>query len=410
MIRRFKEYIRMAFRNLERQRTRSFLTMLGIFIGIALVVALISLGQGMKNEINNQFQTLGNDKIFIQPKTSIMGMSGSNAGSQLTKKDADFLKQQQGIQAVSYYAMTSAKIHYHDSTKYFLVAGVPTTTRELQLINSMWGSYLGEGELLAPGDTHKANLGFYHQQKELYDGKNINLNSKLTINGIDFRAKGFYKPIGDSIDDKMIVIPYKTFEEITGIHNRVDFIILQVADEKNLDTIAQQLTRELTRYHGLPEGHEDFTLQTPDELMESFNTIINVVQGVFIGIALLSLLVGIIGIMNTMYTSVLERKKEIGIMKAIGAQKKDILTLFLLESGLLGLVGGIIGILLGIGLATAVEKISTKILGATFLKASYSIGLILGSLALSFIIGLLAGTLPAKQASEENPTETLRDE
>ena len=404
------EFSKLSFRNLSRQRTRSFLTMLGIFIGIAAIVALISLGQGMKSEINGQFQNLGNDKIFIQPKTSMMGISGRMSGSQLTTKDVDFLKQENGVELVSFYSTTTAKISFRDSTKYYLLTGVPTSTKEIELMNSMWNVNILKGELLTQGDNHKANLGFYHSERELYSGKNLEVHSKFKINDIDFTAKGFYEPIGDSIDDKMILIPYKAFEEISGIKDRVDFIIIKLNDPSKTSELSDQITRDLTRYRGLEQGKEDFDVQTPEDLLESFNTIINIVQGVFIGIALISLLVGIIGIMNTMYTSVLERKKEIGIMKAIGAQNKDIAMIFIIESGFLGMAGGIIGIILGISLSTGVELISTKILGASFLKASYSIYLILGSLLLSFAVGVVAGTMPAIQASKQDPTETLRDE
>jgi len=361
------EFSRIAFRNISRQKTRSALTMLGIFIGIAAIVALISLGQGMKTEINSQFQDLGNDKIFIQPKTSLLGMSGSMSGSQLTTKDVEFLEQENGVEGVSFYASTTAKIEFSDSTRYYLITGVPTDTKSLELISSMWSSDIYAGELLSPGDNYKADLGFYHAEKNLYGGKNMDVHSRFTINDVDFTAKGFYEPIGDSIDDKMIIIPYKTFEELSGVEDRVDFIIVHISDPEKTGEISDQITRDLTRYRGLEQGKEDFDVQTPEDLLESFNTIINIVQGVFIGIALISLLVGIIGIMNTMYTSVLERKKEIGIMKAIGAQNKDIAMIFIIESGFLGMAGGIIGIILGISLSTGVEIISTKILGASFL-------------------------------------------
>ena len=157
-------------------------------------------------------------------------------------------------------------------------------------------------------------------------------------------------------------------------------------------------------------GKEDFVVDTPEDLLESFDTVLNVVQAVFIGIALVSLFVGSVGIANTMYTSVLERHKEIGIMKAIGAKNSNIFLLFLIESGLLGLVGGTIGVICGIILAKSVEIISTAVLGKSFLVAYISWPLIIGSLLFAFILGSTVGSLPARSASKLPAVETLRDE
>ena len=148
-------------------------------------------------------------------------------------------------------------------------------------------------------------------------------------------------------------------------------------------------------------------MQTSEELIKSVNTILGVVQAIFIGIAAISLLVGGIGIMNTMYTSVLERTHDIGIMKAIGARNSDILSIFLLESGLLGLAGGAIGVLLGVGLSKLVEYFGSQSVG--MLQASFSWHLIGGALAFSFIVGMISGALPARQASRMHPVEALRE-
>ncbi|MEK6820731.1 MAG: FtsX-like permease family protein, partial [Nanoarchaeota archaeon] len=161
---------------------------------------------------------------------------------------------------------------------------------------------------------------------------------------------------------------------------------------------------------GEKEGQETFSVQTSSQLLESFNSIFAVVQAVFVGIAAISLIVGGIGIMNTMYTAVLERTKEIGTMKAVGAKNSDILLIFLFESGLLGLVGGAIGIGLGIGIGKAVEIIAQQQLGTPFLRASFSLTLILGALLFSFVVGSVSGVLPALQASRLKPADALRYE
>ena len=163
----------------------------------------------------------------------------------------------------------------------------------------------------------------------------------------------------------------------------------------------------MRRDHDVKEGEEDFQVTTSIQLMEGFNNILNVVQIVLIGIAAISLFVGGIGIMNTMYTSVLQRRKEIGIMKSIGATNTAILTIFLFESGILGIIGGTIGVIFGLLLSKGVE-LGASLAGIDLLKAYISIPLIMSALVFSFLIGALSGFMPAKQASKLQPVDALR--
>ena len=156
------------------------------------------------------------------------------------------------------------------------------------------------------------------------------------------------------------------------------------------------------------EGEEDFSVQTPIQSLQSVNTIISIINLVVSGIAGISLLIGGIGIANTMFTSVLERTKEIGVMKSIGAQNKDILAIFLIESSLIGLVGGIVGGLIGLALAFGVSGIANSFFGENILQVAFSPSLLFASLGFSFVIGALSGIIPAYQASRLNPVEALR--
>ncbi|MCF7799239.1 ABC transporter permease [Candidatus Woesearchaeota archaeon] len=409
---RFTEFFNISFQSLKRRRLRSWLTMIGIFIGIAAVVSLISLGQGMEDAIYEQFENIGSDKLFVQPKTGFGGTGGDNTGfAPLTENDVRFLENQGGVKAVSSYVFTSAKVEFQGSTKYFNLLGIPTEPRQLELIAAVMGTDIDKGRMLEQGDNKVAAVGFYHAERNLYDGRNMEVNNKFTLNDEhNFRVIGIFEPIGSGEDDTMIVIPLDVLREVTGIEERIDFIIVQVNEGTDPRKLGDELERSLARYRDVKEGQEDFSIQTPEDLLASFETILAIVRWVLIGIASISLLVGAIGIMNTMYTSVLERNKDIGIMKAIGAKNSDIFTLFLIESGLLGLVGGILGVIIGIGLAKLVEVISAAVLGKTFLIAHLSIELVAISLGLAFIVGALAGSLPALQAAKLQPVETLRDE
>jgi len=166
----------------------------------------------------------------------------------------------------------------------------------------------------------------------------------------------------------------------------------------------------LRKSRDVTEKTQDFTVLTPEEVLESFGTILNIVTSFLLGVAAISLLVGGIGIANTVYTSVLERTREIGVMKAIGAKNKDILYIFLIESGLIGLVGAIIGIAFGIGVVKTIEWIAVNQLATSLLRAAIPIPLILGLLAFGFLIGAISGIWPAWKATKVKPVEALRYE
>ncbi|MGM5479873.1 MAG: ABC transporter permease [Nanobdellota archaeon] len=405
-----RDYINIAWQSLKRRRLRSWLTLIGIIIGIAAVVSLISLGQGVEEAIYEEFESIGSDKLFIEPD-SLFSSQGEGAGSnKLTVDDREFVSRLNGIRAVSSYTMTSAKIKYHDSTRYYSIVGVPTTRESLSIYKESFTAELEAGRDIEQGSGSVVVAGIHHAQKGLYDGENLDINSKIEINNNNFRVIGFYGPLGNSVDDKMLVMSENTFQEVSGINDRVDTIIVQIQDDKKPTEVAQTITRELAWHRDERVEDKTFTVKTPEDLLESVQNILDVVSAVLIGIAAISLFIGGVGIMNTMYTSVLERNKDIGIMKAIGARNKDIFILFAIESGLLGLVGGFIGIILGTGLAKAVEEISRLALGKTYLIAHVSIELFLGTILFSFIVGIIAGSLPALQAAKLQPADTLREE
>jgi len=408
---RIKEYFKIATQSLARRKLRSWLTLIGIFIGIAAVVALISLGQGMEQAIVGEFQKIGGDVLMIQVDSNLGSVGEGTAKNPLTIKDAEFLEGLGGIKTMTYYVFGSVKVEYQGITHYHNVIGVPTEQSRLELFNSFYSSYgFEEGRSLEAGDKNSIVMGWYHKVKGLWDGKNVNVGDKIIINDNNFHVVGIIGPTGSPQDDKQLLMTERAFRKYVQDTKRVDMIILKVQDKESVEKTADEVTRQLARYRGLKVEDKDFTVQTPEDILKSFKKILNIVQAVLIGIALISLFVGGIGIMNTMYTSVVERNKEIGIMKAIGARNEDIFALFFIESGLLGLTGGIMGIIIGTGMAWLVELISSQVLGKSFLQAYFSWELFLGAVLFSFIVGALAGTLPAIQATKQKPADTLRDE
>ena len=199
-------------------------------------------------------------------------------------------------------------------------------------------------------------------------------------------------------------------KEIFNTSDRVDYIVVQIQAGADVEEVSAKIEKKLLDFRGLTEKTKDFTIVTPEELLRSIGAVLNIITAFLLGVAAISLVVGSVGIANTMYTAVLERYREIGVMKAVGARNSDIMTIFLIESGLLGLVGGIIGIVLGIIIGKIVEYIAIAQLHTTLLQAPSPPLLIIGCLAFAFIVGSIAGTFPAWQASQIKPVQALRYE
>jgi len=266
-----------------------------------------------------------------------------------------------------------------------------------------------DGRGIKEGDKFKVVVGYNHIYKNTWE-RPLKIGSTIQMEGYDFKVVGVLEKIGNPIDDNIIYLPKETLKEILNIEDEESQIVVNVYQEFNPIDVAKDIERKLRKSRGEKEGQETFDVQTSEQMLESFNSIFGIVQAVLVGIAAISLLVGGIGIMNTMYTAVIERTREIGVMKAIGARNLDILFIFLFEAGLLGLVGGTIGIGIGIGLGKGVEYIASTMLDTDLLQAIFPLYLIIGALFFSFLIGTLSGILPAMQATKLRPADALRYE
>jgi putative ABC transport system permease protein len=402
-----KDYLLIAFGSMQKRFLRTSLTMLGIFIGIAAVVALISLGQGMQNAINAQFAGIGSDKIIIQAATAGMGPPGANSASSIGKHDLDIISQTAGVKASFGRLLRSVSADFQGESENLFVASTPDAEPDRQLSIDTNTLRVDQGRMLKSADRGKLVVGNNVWAGKQF-AKEMTVGSKIFLNGKQFDIVGLMPKIAINID-MAVFMNEEDAREILGEKDKFSMIVAQVAPGEDISKVADRISRAMRRDRHQKEGYEDFTIQTSEEIIASVNTILGVVQAVFIGIALISLLVGGIGIMNTMYTAVLERKRDIGVMKAIGARNSDVMLIFLLESGLLGLTGGIIGVLIGAGLSKSVELIAKGIIG-NLIQASFPWYLIAGALAFSFTIGVISGTFPAMQASRLPPVEALRGE
>ncbi len=403
-----KDHFFLAFSNLKRRGLRSWLTMIGIFIGIAAVVGLISLGQGLQGAINEQFEQLGKDKIMIQSKSPGLPGSASSEKLILTTKDLEAIKNVRGVDNVVGILMKISVLNFKEESKITYIIGI--NPEDISFFSQMQDFKIIDGRLLKKGDVYKAIVGYDNTIDGKIWEKGVEIGSTIEIKGIDFKVVGILGKIGSSYDDAAIYAPKETLRELLDVKNEESEIIAKAQEGFTPSEVADAITRKLRQERDEKKDQETFNVQTSEQLLMTFTNIFGIVQAVLVGIAAISLVVGGIGIMNTMYTSVLERTKEIGTMKAVGAKNSDILQIFLFESGLLGLVGGSIGVVLGVGLGKSVEYIAKIALGTDLLRASISFPLIAGALTFSFLIGTLSGVLPAMQASKLKPVDALRYE
>lgn len=406
----FRDYFSLALKNLLLRRLRSLLTIIGIVIGIVSVVALISVGKGMQNAINEEFKTVGQDRIIIKPGggafAGSMPVTSEFSTDKLYEHDVNIIKDVKGIDKATGVLIETGGVEYNEKIKYISVFGVPTDLESTNFISAINFFLVDEGRQFSPSDKYKAIIG-YDVARSLF-GKRIGTDIKLKIQGAEFKVVGVQKKSGSPVHDRMVRIPIELARGLFDKENdEVSTIFSNVEKGCSPEEIALGIKKSLRKDHDVEEGEEDFTVTTSSQLISGFNNILNIVQIVLIGIAAISLFVGGIGIMNTMYTSVLQRRKEIGIMKSVGAKNYQILVIFLIESGLLGMVGGVVGVILGILIGKGVEY-GAMAVGLDILKAYVSAPLVICVLLFSFFVGSLSGLLPARKAARLQVVDSLR--
>ncbi|MCF7866059.1 ABC transporter permease [Candidatus Woesearchaeota archaeon] len=403
-----RDYFNIAWKSVTRRGIRSWLTMLGIFIGIAAVVSLISLGAGLKLAVAQQFNILGAERITIQAKGIGGGPPGLNVANPLTDDDLKVIQRVRGVDIAAGRLIVPATVVVNNEIYNTYIGSTPKNKDEKEWINEISNLDIEFGRELKSTDKNKITIGNdYHTKKSF--GKNLNLGDSIEINGQNFEIVGIHEKKGAFTVDGVIAMNEEVMRELFNEPTDYSIVAVKASDTKEMDETVERINKALRKERNLDEGKEDFTTQTSVQSLNSISQTLDIVTILLSGIAAISLFVGGIGIMNTMYTAVLERQADIGIMKAIGGKNKDIFMMFFIESGFLGLAGGIIGILLGIGIGKFVEFIGTVALGSNLLKASFSPELLIGALLFSFIVGAAAGTLPALGAAKMNPVDALRD-
>ena len=403
------DYLIFVFRNLARRKLRTWLTLLGIFIGMTAVVALITLSQGMQTAINQQFQRVGSNRITITPGGARTMLESGFSTIKLTEDDVKVVKKVKGVEFATGTLTRIDFATFKGETQRVLLLGLDSDQETTRFVKKVGLFDIAQGRNPRKDEKGVVVVGYDVANKKFK--KKINVGDKLIIRNKEFKVIGVQEKIGTGIHDRVVRMPKKELKNLLGItDDEVSTIFVRVIPTENTEEVAERIKKALRKSRHVEEGSEDFNVQTSKQIIEAFTNILLIIQVMLIGVASISLLVGGVGVMNTMYTAVLERVREIGVMKAVGARNMDILLIFLIESGMLGLIGGLIGLLFGYSISKIAEVIAYKLLESRILVITLSPTLIVLVLGFSFVVGALSGLAPAYQASKLKPIEALRYE
>ena len=394
------EYIRISFNSLRRRKLRSWLTIIGIIIGISAIVSLTLIAQGTENAVNEAFEQFGTDVILVQGGATFSRPTPGEYG--LSDRDINFFESFGEVDFVIPYSYDTQEVEFKDEKKYPIVYAIDT---------ELWDEFLKrsnfeveKGRAFQDGETGSVVVGWKLNQ-DYFENK-VDLKSRIKIGGKSFKVVGIYERVGNDADDTAISMNIDDARKVYAPEDKVTGAQIIVKDGVDIDEFAEYLEEEYEDYR----GDKNFVLSTSTAILEQINSVLGILQYVVVGIAGIALIVGSVGIANTMYMSVLERTKEIGIMKSIGATNNAILTMFLIESAFFGIVGGIIGCTIGILMAViakfAIEAFAPGIPFLILIDPS----VIIGALIFSAISGIVSGILPARNASKLNPVDALRYE
>jgi len=402
-----KDHFFLALGNLKHRGLRSWLTILGVFIGIAAVVALISMGNGLETAITGQFGALSVDTLTIQNKGTGFGPPGSTVVEKLNNRDLEILESVNGVDLVVPRLIRIGSLEYNGVRGFGFAADIPQDDEKKDFIYNNFNFEAEEGRLLQKEDQGKVMLGNHFLDTDDFE-KPLRVGKNVLVNGKSFEVIGFLEHSSTFQLNSVVFMNSEDLIDLLDVEDEYDLFVVQVRDKDQIENVAEEIERKLRNDRDEKISEETFTVQTPLQTLSAITTILSIINLIVVGIAAISLLVGGIGIANTMYTSVLERTSEIGIMKAVGAQNRDILYIFLIESGLLGLVGGIVGAIVGLGISLFISNIANQALGADLFRVAVSYPLLIGAVLFSFIVGIISGVFPARQASKLNVVEALR--
>jgi len=403
----FVDILTESWISISGNKLRSFLTVLGIIIGVMAVVIMVAVGETVQKSISDQFSSLGTNTIVIRAGAARSGGVRTGNRQTLTITDAEQIKRLPDVMAITPAQMGNAQVIYGNKNWATMILGANPDYLTIQNIDIEHGTFFD--------DTAVKNASTYaiigpDTATELGLPENP-VGEIIRIQNMPFVVIGVMKARGDSAfgsQDDMIIIPVTTLKKrLQGskFPDSVTMIALKIFPDADNNIVIEQITSLLRQRHRIKDGDEDdFQITDMKQIMETMDTVTGYLKLLLIAIAAVSLLVGSIGIMNMMLTSVAERTREIGIRKAIGARERVIIIQFLSESVMISFIGSMVGLVLGVGLSQGVGRF---ILGY---NVPFSIWPVILSVTVAVVVGLSSGVMPAIKAAKLNPIDSLRYE
>ncbi|MEW6721907.1 MAG: ABC transporter permease [Candidatus Micrarchaeota archaeon] len=398
-----------SYSSLLRRSLRSWLTITGMVIGVIAIVVILSVSEGFNDDITKQISAFGADQMFIYPVSDISEAFSGGSGAlpqtsgKLRQADVDDIDGIPGVKNVARSLFGRVSMDFKDNNiTGFVFAADPE-------FFEMYPDYIEveSGRAYREGDARVAFFAADAATK-LFGKDEVKVGSVVRMNGEDFRVVGIQKRIGTSLssqDDSAIYVPFDDGKDLFRgqiLEDEVAYIAVQVDEGFDPDEIKDTIEHKLAANHKVRPDDLDFSVITAEQISEIVGTILLSIQVVLAAVTLIASLVGAIGIANTMFMNVLERVREIGILKAVGAGERDILLIFLIESAIIGVAGGSIGLVLGYGALNVI-------------RALFAIPFVLQPQVVVFVFifsmgtGMAAGFIPAWRASKMDPVEALRD-
>ncbi|MCL2338493.1 MAG: ABC transporter permease [Proteobacteria bacterium] len=404
----FNDILKESWLSISGNKIRSFLTILGIIIGVMAVVVMVTFGETVQKKIDDQFSSLGTSNMTIRPGAA--QASGVRTGNRmtLTIQDADAIRQLPGVVAVAPVKMMGSSIIYGNQNWSTSVVG---TNTDYQIVNSI---EIQDGGTFFDYSAQRNGANYVVLGPKVVDSLQMPANPVgqiVRVGNVPCIVVGVMKSRGDTMggnQDDMAILPITTLTQrlqSSRFPDAVSMITLKLAEDADNTLSMQTITELLRERHKLKDGDaDDFQIMSMQQVLDTMNTITGFMKMLLISIASVSLLVGSIGIMNMMLVSVAERTREIGIRKAIGAKERHIITQFLSESILISFIGSMMGLIIGVVLAKILVPIVLQY------SAPISIPAIILSVVVAVVVGIASGVFPAFKAARLNPIDSLRNE
>lgn len=392
--------------NISHRKVRTWLSVIAIVIGISSILLLVSLSSGLNKVIKGEFEKLGKDNIIVKPGGVLAPIQADISLARLEDKDLKVIKQVKGVKYATGFLIKRANIEFKGERKSLNVMGVIDDKDTKDIMGSYYIFDILEGRDIK--SKYDAVLG-YKTANNLFK-KKIKIGDKIKINNTRFKVVGIQRKSGSRVHDYYIKINLDGLKEIITDGEHYSMLFVKVDEHYDVNKVVEKIKLRLRKTRNVKENNEDFNIESVTKIAQTFTSIISIINAVLIAIASISLVVGGVGIMNTTFTAVLQRTKEIAIMKAIGAKNYYVLLLFCFESGMISLVGGIIGIIIGVILSKIGAIIINSYQDVFILVPVLSFNFIIFLVIFSFLVGFISALIPGIKAARLKPIEGLRYE